>query len=115
MDDQINQAVEKIINQWVNSVGSEVIVPQGKVELTNRIRNHIYTRILFIIIDNLTEDQLQQIQGLKPDNPKLQEKIEEFAQNMPFALFEIEEQLNQDLAYFKQNNKFPPLVDQPKA
>lgn len=112
MDQQITQVIGGMVNDCLSSPAFGNLPEDQKQSLAEQIRKHLYTQILFTVIDNLTDEQFAQIQGLQPDNPLLQQKIEEFTSTMPYLLNDIEDKLKADVEYIKQNGQLPPQPEQ---
>lgn len=103
MDQQFIQTIDKLVQDCLSAPSLATLSPEQRQVMEKQIRNHLYTQILFVMVDNLTEDQFAQIKDLDPQNPEMEEKIEQFTQTMPFLLEDIEKKLNEEVLKIKQN------------
>lgn len=107
---QFEEYIEKLVQNCLNS-STFASLPQDQREAqAEQIRDHFNNVILDTTIDNLSSEQLQQLQGLTPDNPVLTQKIEEFTSTMPTLLPEIEDKLNKNCQYIQQTGQLPKTL-----
>lgn len=103
MDQQFIQTIDKLVQDCLSAPSLTALSVEQRQMIEKQIRNHLYTQALFVMVDNLTEDQFAQIKDLDPQNPEMETKIEQFTQTMPFLLEDIEKKLNEEVLKIKQN------------
>ncbi len=111
MNLQIDDILNKLVDECLSAPAFATLDAQQKEVQKQKILNHFYTRILFITIDNLTDEQYGQIQDLKPEDPQFEQKIESFTQEMPQLLDLFDQTLKKDADYIKNTGQLPSLEE----
>ncbi len=108
---KFDQYIDQAITQLLES--SSHLDENQKKQMGDKIRKHFYNLILTTTLDNLTDEQFLAIKDLAPEDPILAQKLEEFSQEIPFLAENIQEKIDKDLEYMKQNSQIPPQEKTP--
>lgn len=103
MDQQINAYIESLVLGILNSPNFINLAEPQKSEIAEKLRGKFYDVILTTTIDNLTDEQVSQLQNIPADSPEMAQKIQEFSSTLPNLASEIEKALNAEYENLKQN------------
>ncbi|MDD5147759.1 MAG: hypothetical protein PHV63_04415 [Candidatus Daviesbacteria bacterium] len=105
-DQQINEYIEGLVSDCINSSVFVNLSPDRKKQTTDSIRDHLYKVITEIVIGALDKEQFSQIENLEPGSVEMTDKIQDFASKIPGLHKIIEDRLAQEVADIKNR---PPL------
>lgn len=113
--DPITQNIDQNIDEYLNSLVADCLQAPGLATLpqeqkdvfAQQIKDHFYQAALEVLVNRLNEEQFRQIEHLDPASPQMAEKIQQLASQVPGLYKDIEQRLQQDVAYIKQNSKIP--------
>ncbi len=103
MDEKINSYIESLVLEVLQIPNFSGLTQEQKGPVAEKLRDLFNTAILDTLIDNLTPAQLDQIKDVPADSPEMEDKIEEFASQIPLFITTLEEALNQKVAEIKNN------------
>lgn len=103
MDQKFEAYLQGLVTDILNSPMFVNIPEDQKITLSEKIKNHLNGVVIDAIVDRLNSEQLNAIKDLPADSPEMEEKIEEFAAQMPNLADELEQKLNQAVENLKQN------------
>lgn len=103
MDKRINSYIEALVLEVLQIPNFSALPQEQKEPIVEKLRDLFNTTILDTLIDNLTPAQLDQIKDLSADSPQMEDKIEEFASQIPLFITTLEEALNAKVLEVKNN------------
>lgn len=110
--DQQNQfasGIEQQVSECLNAPSLSSLPEDQKSQMADKIREHLYNVILTTTFDNLTDEQFVAVKDLQPQDPVLAQKLEEYSAQIPFLAQAIQEKIDQDSEYIKQNGQLPQV------
>ena len=105
---QFDQYIEQATSQCLAASAFSALPEDQKSQMADKIKEHFYNDVLTTTLDNLTDEQFVAIKDLPPQDPVLEQKLEEFSAEMPFLAQAIQEKIDQDASYIQQNGQLPP-------
>lgn len=105
---QFDTYIQQKVNECLNTPSFASLPQDQKSQMADKISEHFYNVILTTTFDNLTDEQFVAVKDLQPQDPVLAQKLEEYSAQMPFLAQAIQEKLDQDSEYIKQNGQLPP-------
>lgn len=113
--DPITQNVDQNIDEYLNGLVADCLQAPGIINLpqeqknvfAGQIKDYFYQAALEVLVKRLNEEQFRQIEHLNPGSPEMAEKIQQLASQVPGLSNDIEQRLQQDVTYIKQNSKIP--------
>ncbi|MBI2195538.1 MAG: hypothetical protein HYU48_00625 [Candidatus Levybacteria bacterium] len=103
MDKRINSYIEARVLEVLQIPNFSELPQEQKSTIAEKLRDLFNTAILDALIDSLTPDQLDQIKDIPADSPQMEDKIEEFASQIPLFITKIEEVMNAKVLEVKNN------------
>lgn len=103
MDQKINAYLDSLVTEVLNSPNFLNLSEDQKASQAEKIRTYLDGVIIDIIVDNLNEEQLSSLKDIPANTPQMEEKIEEYASQIPFLAEQLEQQLAQAVLDLKQN------------
>jgi hypothetical protein len=83
MDNIFEQYIENMVKECL-SMDKFMYLPEAqRQQLADQLRDLFYNTTINTLIDQLNEEQLTQIQDLNPEDPILDQKLQEFAATTP--------------------------------
>lgn len=104
MDKKFDEYIKNLVSQCLTAPGLASLPPD---QTTQKLTDHFYNIIMDEVIDNLTDDQVREIQDLSFDDPRMKVKIEEFTSGMPDLLRQLDTKLNQEVEKIKSSGHIP--------
>lgn len=95
MDQKLNQYLENLVLQVLGSPSLANLTADQKIALSEKIRNHLHGVIIDTIVDKLNSEQLNTLNNIPADSPEMEDKIEEYAAQIPNLVQELEQKLTQ--------------------
>lgn len=106
MEQNITNYIENFVQDILNLPQFASLPQDQKETLEENLRGKFYDVVLDTTIDNLTDEQVLQLENIPPDSPQMRQKIEEFTSTLPYLAKEIENKLTQAHQQLKQNPTF---------
>lgn len=107
MDQQIEQYLNNLVQSTLQAPVFQSLNEDQKKETSEKIADYFNQVILDALIDNLTDSQLDQIQGVDPNSPEFASKLEAFAGEVPGFAYTMQDQLSQEAEKIKQTGQIP--------
>lgn len=103
MDKKIDIYIEARVLEVLSLPSFSQMPQEQKTTIAEKLRDLFNTVILDTLIDSLSAEQLDQIKDISPESPQMEDKIEEFASQIPFLITKFENALNVKVAEVKNN------------
>ncbi|MDD5416267.1 MAG: hypothetical protein PHE48_04715 [Candidatus Daviesbacteria bacterium] len=103
-DQQINEYIEGLVSDCINSPVFVSLSPDRKQQMTDSIRDHLYKVIAEIVIGALDKEQFSQIEHLEPGSVEMANKIQDFASKIPNLHKIIEDRLTREVEGIKNRS-----------
>ncbi len=103
MDKKIDIYIETRVLEVLSLPSFSQMPQEQKTTIAEKLRDLFNTVILDTLIDSLSAEQLDQIKDISPESPQMEDKIEEFASQIPFLITKFENALNVKVAEVKNN------------
>lgn len=115
--DLFTQTVNEGIEGYLDDLVVYCLQTPGLVHLSydqqdrfaSKVRNYLYQTVLETFVARLNKEQFSQIEYLDPAGPEMVAKIQQLSSQIPGLSDDIEEKLQGDMEYIKQNSKLPDL------
>lgn len=103
MDQKITAYIESFVLGVLNLPNFVSLTEDQKANLAEKLRGKFYDVILTTTVDNLTDEQVLQLQNIPANSAEMEKKLEEFSSTLPHLASEIERKLNEEYQKIKQN------------
>jgi|SRR3989344_8969113 len=111
MDQDIEQYLNKYIEECLNSPGFSALNEEQKVEAQKQLEEYFNQLILETLINNLSQDQMNQLgQDADFESPETLDQLQLFAAQIPGFLMILEEQLKKSAESIKQTGQIPQEI-----
>ncbi|OGM29569.1 hypothetical protein A2630_01095 [Candidatus Woesebacteria bacterium RIFCSPHIGHO2_01_FULL_44_10] len=95
MDQKITAYIEALVLEVLQAPWYSGLEENKKEEIADKLRDYFNTSILDVLIDNLDSKQLQEVKSMMGDMDALEQKLEEYASQIPMLITHIENGLNE--------------------
>ncbi len=103
MEQNITNYIENFVQDILNLPQFATLAKDQKEALAENLRGRFYDIVMDTTIDNLTDEQVLQLENIPPESIQMRQKIEEFTSTLPHLSKEIENKLTQEHLQLKQN------------
>ncbi|TSC87448.1 MAG: hypothetical protein G01um10147_625 [Microgenomates group bacterium Gr01-1014_7] len=93
MDNVFNDFLENLVNECLQGAKFAYLSEKDKKEIARKLRDHFYSVTIDTLVDQLSDEQINQIKGLDPKAPEMEQKMAEFAASIPGFAFVLEDKL----------------------
>ncbi len=103
MDKKIDIYIEARVLEVLQIPSYFQMSDEQKTTIAEKLRDLFNTVVLDTLIDSLSASQLDQIKDIPAESPQMEDKMEEFASQIPFLITKFEDGLNAKVAEVKNN------------
>lgn len=89
--------MENLVKECLQGAKFAYLAEKDKKEIAGKLRDHFYSVTIDTLIDQLSESQVNQIKGLDPKAPEMEQKMAEFAASIPGFAFVLEDKLKAEM------------------
>lgn len=107
MDDTFEQFTENLVNECLKGAKFAYLPNTEKKEIAAKLRDHFNSITINTLIEQLSDEQISQISGLDPADPKMQQLMSEFSASIPGFAFILEEKLKKEMDVILQTGQIP--------
>ena len=107
MNNIFEEFVEKLVSECFKTAKFEFLPEKEKEETTQKLREYFYQITIDTLLDQLSDEQFSEIKDLNPRDPKMQEKLEQFAAEIPGFAVVLEDKLNKQSDQILQTGQIP--------
>lgn len=107
MNNIFEEFVEKLVSECLKTAKFEFLPEKEKKETAQKLREYFYQQTIDLLLDQLSDEQFFQIKDLDPKDPKMQEKLEQFAAEIPGFALALEDNLNKQSDQILQTGQIP--------
>lgn len=97
MDKIFEDFIEKLVSECLQGARFAYLPEQEKKAIAAKVREHFYSVTIDTLVDQLSESQVNQIKGLDPKAPEMEQKMAEFAASIPGFAFVLEDKLKAEM------------------
>lgn len=109
----VNEGIEDYLDDLVvyclQAPGLAHLPYDQQDRFASKVRNYLYQTVLETFVGGLNKEQFSQIEYLDPSSPQMVAKIQQLAAQIPGLSDDIEQKLQEDMEYIKENSKLPDL------
>ncbi|MEK7617270.1 MAG: hypothetical protein AAB414_04390 [Patescibacteria group bacterium] len=105
--DNFGKFLENLVSECLKSDKLAFLPDKEKKEIEGKIRNHFNDVTINTLVEQLTDEQVNQIKALDPKDPKVQELMAQFAAGIPGFAFVLEERLKKEMDSILQSGQIP--------
>lgn len=109
MDEKINAYIESLVSEVLASPSYKNLNIDERIVAGEKIRDIFNNTIFDLVIDQLSEEQLQTLKDLKIESREFQDKIEQYSSQIPMLASQIENLLQTETEKIKQDPKILQL------
>ena len=106
MDNIFESFIENLVSECLQSVKFSFLPEREKKEVAQKLRDHFYSMTIDTLIDQLSDEQVNQIKDLDSKS-KMEEKMAEFAASIPGFAFVLEDKLKAKMSQILQTGQIP--------
>lgn len=107
MDQQIEEYIKGLITQCLNSPGFASLDVSQKNQIAEKLKDYFNEVVISVLIDNLSDAQVDEIKDLSFRSPSMIAKLEQFSGQIPGFLFLAQEKLESEATNINQTAKIP--------
>ncbi len=107
MDKDFEQFLENLVSECLESDKLAYLPEAEKKEIVSKLRDHFYSVTIDVLIDRLSDEQVAQVKGLDPKDPKMQDLMSQFAASIPGFAFVLEDKLKKEQDKILQTSQIP--------
>lgn len=107
MDDFFEKYVENLVSDCLKGAKFAYLPEREKQEIATRLRDYFYSQTIDTLVDQLSDEQVSQIQSMDANDPKTQQLMSEFAASIPGFAFVLEEKLKKEMDEILQTGQVP--------
>jgi hypothetical protein len=107
MEEQVIEHINKLIQSCVNSPKFASLTPEQKQQLEAQIEGYFQNLMFDTMIDNLSDEQVKELETLDLTSPEAEEKIALFSATIPNFIFILDEKLNEATEEIIQSGQVP--------
>lgn len=97
MDKIFEDFINNLVNECLQGAKFAYLAEKDKKEIGAKIRDHFYSVTIDTLVDQLSDEQVNQIKGLDPKAPEMEQKMAEFAASIPGFAFVLEDKLKAEM------------------
>lgn len=101
MDQQLTQILDDLANQVLTSTQFLTLPEDQKQAKKQEVLDSLNDVILDTLVDNLTDEQVAQLQNMDPNSEEMEKKIEEFSSTIPDFLNILQTKLTERVEELK--------------
>lgn len=107
MDDTFEQFTENLVSECLKGAKFAYLPEREKREIATKLRDYFYSQTIDTLVDQLSDEQVSQIQSMDANDPKTQQLMSEFAASIPGFAFVLEEKLKKETDIILQTGQIP--------
>lgn len=107
MDKIFEEFIEKLVSECLQGDKFSSLSEKEKIETAEKLRDYFYNVVIDSLLDQISEDQLAEIKDLDAKDPKMAEKLTQFAAALPGFGFYLEDKLKKEMDLILQNGQIP--------
>lgn len=105
MDNIFENFIENLVNECLRSAKFSYLNAKEKKELAAKLRDRFYQLTINSLIEQLSDEQINQIKGLDSKDKKMEEKLSEFAASIPGFAIVLEDKLKAEMDQILQTGQ----------
>lgn len=99
--------MDKTITDFINSLVIKCMANPIFKDQKENLEKYFYQVMIETLIDNLSQQQIDQVKDLDIKSPKMQQKLQLFAASIPGFIFILDEKLNSEASKISQTGQIP--------
>ncbi len=109
LDQQIEQYLNNYVTQALSAQGFASQTEDAKKQTAEKIRSYLNSVVTDTLIDNLTDDQVNQLSGVDFDSEEGEAQVSLMAAQVPGFMFILEKKLQEVVGQIQQTGQIPEL------
>lgn len=107
MDNVFESFIENLVSECLKGAKFAYLPEKEKKELAAKLRDRFYQVTIDTLVDQLSESQVREIKSLDPKDPKMEQKMTEFAASIPGFAFVLEDKLKVEMDKVLESGQIP--------
>lgn len=103
----INTYIDNLVTECLELPIFYALDEDQIVQVSIQLKEYFYFAVAEIVFNRLSDTQLKELKNLPPEDPLLEEKLEEALSEIPFLAKDIEERLDRDFEIIRQTAMLP--------
>lgn len=107
MDEAVEEHLNNLANRCIASPHFAALSEEEKAKVKIKIQDHFSNIVFDKLVDNLTEEQVNEVKDMDPKDPEMIRKMQLFAAGIPGFIFTLLKKLNDEATRITQTGHVP--------